>query len=809
MTPPETEPRRSPPTCSRRCVRPSSRQRAHATSPPRRNAGAPLRLASRPAASGPLHAARSRRRHPSIEGVRGPERRRWRPNGLTAAPARRRRPRRVRRAYARLSRGRVERTLRRLALHRPAGACHRDPGRRSDTGARARVDRLARAGRRVAAYTAGDLYYALALSGDPNPPYPSPADLGYVAFYPASYAGLLLLLRARTSGLARSIWLDGAIAAAGVAALAVAVLFESVLHLTEGSAAGVAMNLVYPLGDATLLAAVVGVLVLNGRRLDRTWLLIGGALAATAIADAIFLIQSAAGTYVEGAPARRASGRLARCCSPRRPSSAGANTGSSSRAGRCSSSPRSAGRSRSASSSTTTTTGSAPWACCSPPPPSGSCSRGRRSRSARTAACSTAAAEDSVTDALTGLGNRRRLLRRPRRRLCVDGDAGAADDLRPRRVQALQRHVRPPGRRRAAHPARRTARDGGRAAGPRYRLGGDEFCVLGDAGRRRRGALLDAAAARPRARRARASSSRARSAPSSSPRRPATRSSALHLADQRLYAQKRATRPGAAAARRPAPGALASASRSCSEHAKDVAELARRASARQLGLDEAALERARPGGAAARRRQDRHPGLDPAQAGPARPTRSGRSSREHTVIGERILGASPGAAGRRRGSCARRHERWDGTGYPDGLAGRADPARGSHHRRLRRVLGDDARPPLPRAAARRGRRSRSSSAAPGRSSTRRSRRPSAPSRRWSPPGSRRSHVACGRPRLHRRAGRGRPRCRRRGRCRCSGHGRAPGRVRSRVVRVIRVRQRLELRIAMEAHAPLRSISSIR
>lgn len=46
--------------------------------------------------------------------------------------------------------------------------------------------------------------------------------------------------------------------------------------------------------------------------------------------------------------------------------------------------------------------------------------------------------------------------------------------------------------------------------------------------------------------------------------------------------------------------------------------------------------------------------------------------KEHTLIGQRVLGDSPLFDLERQ--CARHHhERWDGTGYPDGLAGEAIP----------------------------------------------------------------------------------------------------------------------------------------
>ena len=73
--------------------------------------------------------------------------------------------------------------------------------------------------------------------------------------------------------------------------------------------------------------------------------------------------------------------------------------------------------------------------------------------------------------------------------------------------------------------------------------------------------------------------------------------------------------------------------------------------------------------------------------------------RRHTLIGERILMAAPAlrpVAELVRSS----HERWDGKGYPDGLAGGADPAGRARGHAVRRLRGDGGRPPLPRGAIR-------------------------------------------------------------------------------------------------------------
>ena len=61
-----------------------------------------------------------------------------------------------------------------------------------------------------------------------------------------------------------------------------------------------ATTLAYPLGDVTLLVFVVGLLALNAWKPSRSWTLIAAGLATMAVADGIFLWQSSNGTYVEG-----------------------------------------------------------------------------------------------------------------------------------------------------------------------------------------------------------------------------------------------------------------------------------------------------------------------------------------------------------------------------------------------------------------------------------------------------------------------------------------------------------------------------
>ncbi|MEA2228525.1 MAG: hypothetical protein QOF04_2155, partial [Solirubrobacteraceae bacterium] len=147
-------------------------------------------------------------------------------------------------------------------------------------------------------FAAADVYWTVALSAMASPPFPSRADVGYLGIYPASFAAVVLLLRARAGRVPASLWMDGLIGALAVAALGAALVF-GVVAVTDGSLSTVATNLAYPLGDLTLLAFVIAVLTVTGWRPGRAWLLMALGFAVFAVGDTIYLYETARGIYEE------------------------------------------------------------------------------------------------------------------------------------------------------------------------------------------------------------------------------------------------------------------------------------------------------------------------------------------------------------------------------------------------------------------------------------------------------------------------------------------------------------------------------
>ena len=151
------------------------------------------------------------------------------------------------------------------------------------------------------AWTAGEIYYAAAFTGAESVPIPSPADAGYLAFYPFAYASLIALLRSRIGSFPATRWLDGLIVGSAVAALAAALALGPIVDAsTNDSTLAVVTNLAYPIADLTLLTMVVTAASFTGWRPGLSWLTLGGGLIVLGVSDGLYLLQSAQGSYVEG-----------------------------------------------------------------------------------------------------------------------------------------------------------------------------------------------------------------------------------------------------------------------------------------------------------------------------------------------------------------------------------------------------------------------------------------------------------------------------------------------------------------------------
>jgi two-component system, cell cycle response regulator len=514
----------------------------------------------------------------------------------------------------------------------------------------------------VGAWALAEILFDFVYGG--SPPYPSAADVFYIAFYPACYVGLLMLVRARISEFNRSLWLDGAMAALASSALGAAVLFEVVLRSTHGSTGVIVTNLAYPLGDILLLSAVIGIFALTGWRPDRTWMLLGAGLAATAVADAIFLFQAATDSYAEGtvldalwpaailllsAAAWQRPGRMELALEGRpllaTPIVCGLaglgiftydhfhplNLLATSLAG-----------------GTILTVMVRTWLTFR-----------------ENAKILQLMRDQAVTDALTGLGNRRRLVADLERAL----DQGAQAEPRLLAIFDLDGFKlyndtfgHPAGDALLTRLAGSLA-DVVRPVGLCYRLGGDEFCVLAEVSGDQ-AAFLDAAAT------ALGDKGEGFDVTSSFgavfiPEEAVTPSDVLHLADQRLYAQKRRR------AERGHPHemvlrALFEREPTLQVHVQSVSEMAGAVGV-VLGLSGEKLEELRLGARLHDIGKLAIPDAVLQKPGPLTVAEWDFIA-DHTVIGERILGAAPAWKNVARIVRAT-HERWDGGGYPDGLAG--------------------------------------------------------------------------------------------------------------------------------------------
>jgi len=524
----------------------------------------------------------------------------------------------------------------------------------------------------AAMWAAGELVYELFYSEAPDlAPYPSVADALWLGAYVAAGAGIVLVLRARLRrAFHPTMWLDAAIGATTIAALTAAIAFDPVLAETSGATLEVATDLAYPLADLGLLALVVTLLALTGWRPGLGWAAFAVALTAQAVSDVLYAREIALGTDGQDtllAPVWPAA-TLLLAYAAWRPLSAPTRSGvplarvfifpavfTSLALGILVFDHFHAINTLAVVLAATAIALAVARMALS------FFDNVRMLRRAR---------QDALTDSLTGL---------PNRRAFVDDLARALETGRAVRRQTLGLYDLDGFKRyndAYGHPAgdallqrlSSELADVVRGHGQAYRLGGDEFCLLLEAPGS--DAVLRSAA---RALEARGdgfdvTASYGRVA---LPEDAADSEEALHLADRRMYAAKE-SRPSSAGlqTRSVLLKVLSEREPGLHEHSTDVMSLARGV-ARRLGLppDEREI---------IARAAELHdigkmaiPDAILSKPGPL-DAREWRFMRRHTIIGEDILNAAPAlqpVAALVRAS----HERWDGTGYPDGTAGEDIP----------------------------------------------------------------------------------------------------------------------------------------
>jgi diguanylate cyclase (GGDEF)-like protein len=521
----------------------------------------------------------------------------------------------------------------------------------------------------IALFAAADMYYTLKWGDADVVPFPSFADALYLSFYPAVYVGIGLLLRSRVRRLPAGLWLDGVIGGLAVAALGATLVFGAVLSNTHGAALTVATNLAYPLADLLLLGILVAIMALTGFSLRGQWPLIAIGFIVFAVADSIYLVQTANGTYVSnglldvGWPAALS---IIAIGAWRRPASKAK--------------PRLEG-----------------WGIFVGPSVAAVACVGlefydhyhRLSLIAHLLASAClllvivrlgisfaenvrmlrASRREAVTDALTGLGNRRAL--EPALQDRLDAEAVRPFVLAFYDLDGFKTYNDTFG-----HHAgdMLLARLGTRVAAALpeaevFRLGGDEFCVLIDEAAGAEAGVLRAA----RALQERGSTFEVGCSFGMVrvPEEVTDAETAMVLADARMYEHKHGRRPDAAMESQDVlVRALVERNRELGQHNDDVADLVVEVS-RELGLARGEI-------AAARRAAELHdvgklaiPDAILGKPG-ALDEQEWEFMRQHTIVGERIL-ASATSLGDVAPIVRSSHERWDAGGYPDGLAGEAIP----------------------------------------------------------------------------------------------------------------------------------------
>jgi diguanylate cyclase (GGDEF)-like protein len=520
----------------------------------------------------------------------------------------------------------------------------------------------------LSSYAAGGLYWSLVHADDVTPPSPTGADALWILYYPCVYVGIALLMRSQVVAHRAAVWLDGLTGALAIGALGTAIVLPRVLSAYQGDTAALILNVAYPIGDMLVLGFVVAAMTVGWSTVGRAWYLLAAGLVVNSLANSAYVYSVATETYTRGTLQDSgwllAAGLIALAAWQRPQVSAG-----QARSDRAIFAPLAASLAALGLSVYGILYHLTPVAAVLTVATLFAVVLRLALTLTENRTMLSHSQVEATTDALSGLGNRRRLMpdleeavQSPAATLVLfdlDGFKNYNDSFGHPAGDALLQRL-----------SRRLDQAAQDHQGTAYRMGGDEFCVLlpcsGAAAEPGIGAALVALSEQGEGFIV-TSSHGAVSLPDE-----ATQAApAMQLADQRLYSRKGGRRSSPRGQTKAALLQLIDETNpELGEHAFGVAALAV-ATARHLGMDAEEIDEV---GRAAELHDIgkiaipneilRKPGpltLD-----------EWLLMHEHTMIGERILSAAAALAPVGRIVRAT-HERWDGEGYPDRLAGEEIP----------------------------------------------------------------------------------------------------------------------------------------
>ena len=130
-------------------------------------------------------------------------------------------------------------------------------------------------------------------------PFPSFADVLYLAGYPFIALGLFLLIRRRIGDGDRGGLLDAAILTTAAAVLSWTFLMRPLVADTELDALSLSISLAYPVTDVILVGVALGLLTTTGSR-TKSFALLAASLLTLVVADVFYALQTLEGTYASG-----------------------------------------------------------------------------------------------------------------------------------------------------------------------------------------------------------------------------------------------------------------------------------------------------------------------------------------------------------------------------------------------------------------------------------------------------------------------------------------------------------------------------